>query len=98
MQHSILAFSRWFPTPESRQAQTLERGASRSSTDVRHDDQFENGDIRELNVIFLDLACGVGWAEIPLLAHDFSKRAPTIWRPSQEELLCTLCFAFRCLG
>jgi hypothetical protein len=43
-------------------AQTLERGASISSTDVRHNDQFENGDIRELSVIFLDLACGVGWA------------------------------------
>jgi hypothetical protein len=49
--------------------QTLERGVSRSSTDVGHDDQFENGDIRELNVIFLDLSCGVGSAEIPLLAH-----------------------------
>jgi hypothetical protein len=28
-------------------------------------------------------------AEIPLLAHDFSKRATAIWRPSQDELLCT---------
>jgi len=41
---------------ESRHAQTLKRGASRSTTDVRHDDQFENGDIRELNLIFLGLA------------------------------------------
>ena len=40
----------------SRHAQTLKRGASRSTTDVRHDDQFENGDIRELNLIFLGLA------------------------------------------
>ena len=41
---------------DSRHAQTLERGASRSSTDVRHDDQFKNGDIRKFNMIFLDLA------------------------------------------
>lgn len=60
-------------SPRLRDAQTLERCASPSSTNVRHDDQFENDDIRELNVIFLDLACGVGWAEIPLLAHNFSK-------------------------
>src|SRR6516165_2275283 len=63
----------------SRHAQTLDRGASRSSADVRYDDQFENGDIRELNAIFLDLTGGVVWAEIPLLTHDFPKRAPTIW-------------------
>jgi hypothetical protein len=31
---------------ESRQAQTLKRGASRSTTDVWHNDQFENGNIR----------------------------------------------------
>ena len=78
----------------SRHAQTLERGASRSSTDVRHNDQFENPDIGELNSIFFDLAYCVRWAEIPLLAHDFSKRAPAIWRPSQHELLGTLCLAF----
>ena len=40
----------------SRQAQTLERGASRSSIDVRHNNQFENPDIGEFNSIFLDLA------------------------------------------
>jgi hypothetical protein len=57
----------------SRQFQTPKRCASRSSIDVRHDDQFENSDMRELNVIFLNLARGVRWAEIPLLAHNFSK-------------------------
>jgi hypothetical protein len=31
---------------ESKQPQTLERGASRSSTDVRHNGQFQYGDIR----------------------------------------------------
>src|SRR2546425_8142198 len=78
----------------SRQAQTLERGASRSSTDVRHNDQFKNGDIGEFNPIFFDLAYCVRATEIPLLAHDFSKRAPAIWRPSQHELLGTLFSAF----
>ena len=57
----------------SRQAQTLERGASRSSTDVRHNDQFKNRDIGEFNPIFFDLAYCVKWAEIPPLAHNFSK-------------------------
>jgi hypothetical protein len=41
---------------ESRQAQTLKRGASRSTTDVWHNDQFENGDIGDFNPIFLGLA------------------------------------------
>src|SRR5207245_761465 len=72
-QLSILAFSRCFLAPESRQAQTLERGTSRSSTDVRHNDQFKNRDIGDFNSIFLDLAYCVKWAEIPLLAHNFSK-------------------------
>ena len=58
---------------DSGQAQTLERGASPSSTYVRHDDQFKNRDIRKFNMIFLDLACGFRRAEIPLLAHNFFK-------------------------
>src|SRR2546429_1078486 len=58
---------------KSRQAQTLERGASRSSTDVRHNDQFKHRDIREFNLIFLDFVYRIRWAEIPLLAHDFTK-------------------------
>jgi len=41
---------------ESRQSQTLERGTSRSETDVGHDDQFKNRDTEEFNPIFLDLA------------------------------------------
>ena len=94
VQHSILAFSQCFPTPESRQAQTLERGVSRSPTDVRHNDQFKNRDIGEFNSIFFDLAYCVRGTKIPLLAHDFSKRAPAIGRPSQDELLGTLCRSF----
>ena len=58
---------------ESRQTQTLERGASRSSSDVGHNDQFKNRDIGDFNSIFLDLAYCVKWAEIPLLAHNFSE-------------------------
>ncbi len=82
----ILIFSRnhlrWFASSsvsrlvdrrESRHAQTLERGASRSSTDVRNDDQFKNRDIGDFNPIFLDLAYRVRRAEIPLLAYNFSK-------------------------
>ena len=65
--------SRNAPRSESRQAQTLERGVSRSSTDVRHNDQFKNCDIGEFNSIFFDLAYYVRWVEIPLLPHDFSK-------------------------
>src|SRR5450759_3503769 len=75
----------------SRQAETLERGASRSSTDVRHNDQFKNRDTGEANLTFLDLAYCFRGTEIPLLAHNFSKRASAIRRPSQDELLGTLC-------
>jgi hypothetical protein len=34
------------------------------------------------------------WVEIPLLAHNFSERVSAIRRPSQDELLGTLCFGF----
>src|SRR5438067_5996533 len=58
---------------KSRQAQILERGASHAAIIVRHNDQFKHGDIREFNLVFLDFAYRVRWAEIPLLAHDFTK-------------------------
>jgi hypothetical protein len=65
---------------DSIQPQAFEVGANRSSTDVRHNHQFKNRDIREFNPIFLDLAeCGKG-TEIPLLTHNLSKRASAIWR------------------
>src|SRR6266480_7854626 len=75
---------------KSRQAQILERGASHAAIIVRHNDQFKHGDIREFNLVFLDFAYRVRWAEIPLLAHDFSKRASAVRRPPQEELLGAL--------
>ena len=78
----------------SRQAQTLKRGVSRSSIDVGHNDQFKNPDIREFNLIFLNFACYIRWAEIPLLTHNFSKRVSVIRRPSQHKLLCALYFVF----
>jgi hypothetical protein len=37
------------------------------------DDQFKHRDIGDFNLIFLDLTYRVGWAEIPLLAHNLSK-------------------------
>jgi hypothetical protein len=67
---------------------------ARSSTDIRHNDRFENDDAGEINLIFLDLASCVRWTEISLLAHNLSKQPPTIWRPSQDELLGTLCLGF----
>src|SRR5437764_13472025 len=39
---------------KSRKAQILERGASHAANIVKHNDQFKNGDIRKLNLIFLD--------------------------------------------
>src|SRR5207244_9836346 len=79
---------------KSRQAQTLERGASRSAAVIRHNDQFKCGDIREFNLVFLDFAYRVRGAEIPLLAHDVSKRASAIRRPPQDELLRAIFFFF----
>jgi len=61
---------------------------------MRHNGQFKYGDIRELNMVFLDLAYCLWWAEIPLLAHNFSKRTPAIRRPSQDELLRARCLFF----
>ena len=75
---------------KARQPQTLERGASRSPTDVGHDDQFKNRDIGEFNLIFLDLTYRIRRAKIPLLPDNFSKRASAIQRPSQDELLGSL--------
>src|SRR5437016_12518132 len=71
---------------KSRQAQTLERGAGRSSTDVRHNDQFKHGDIRDLNLVFLDFAYRARGADTPLLTHDFTIRASPFLRPPQDEL------------
>jgi hypothetical protein len=79
---------------KSTQAQTLERSVSRSSTDVGHNDQFKNGDPGEVKLILLDLAHCVRGTEIPLLAHNLSKRASAIRRPSQDELLGALCLVF----
>ena len=39
---------------KSRQAQILERGASRSAAVIRHNDQFKCGDIREFNLLGSD--------------------------------------------
>src|SRR5438132_5420005 len=75
---------------KSRQAQILERGASRSAAVIRHNDQFKHGDIRKFNLVFLDFAYRVRWAEIPLVAHDVSKRASAVRRPPQDELLGAL--------
>src|SRR5947209_8048488 len=70
-----------------RQTQTLERRPSTSATHIRHDLHFEYGDVRQLDLIFLTLAHCRRRAEVPLLAHYLSKRAPAIGRPAQDELL-----------
>ena len=87
------SFRDWL-ADQLRQAQTLEGGVSHSSTSVRHNDQFQNSDIRQFNLIFLDLAYCVRGTKIPLLPHNFSKRVPAIRRPPQDELLGTLCLSF----
>ena len=46
------------------------------------------------NLKFLDFAYCLGRTEVPLLAHNFSKRVPAIRRPSQDELLGALSFGF----
>jgi hypothetical protein len=79
---------------ELRRSQTLERGASQSSSDVGYNDQFQNVDPGQVNLIFLDLAHGVRGAEIPLLAHNLLKRAPAVPRPSQNKVLRTLYLGF----
>ncbi len=86
-QYSILAFSPCFPTPESRQAQTLERGASRSSTDVRHNDPdipYYNPVMLARRLTTLDflskgrvrVGLGLGWNkdEVDATGADFSRR------------------------
>jgi hypothetical protein len=55
-----------------------------------HDDQFKNRDTREVNLVIVDFAGCVWRTEIPLRAHNLSKRASTIRRTSQDELLGTL--------
>src|SRR6266480_1612191 len=81
-------------TTESRHAETLDRGASHSATDVRSKNQFKYGDVGKFNLVCLDLPDGLRWAKVPLLTDNFSKRAPAVRRPSQNELLRTGCFVF----
>jgi hypothetical protein len=45
-------------------------------------------------LILLDLADCVWRTEVPLLTHNFSKRASAIPRPSQDELLGSRCLDF----
>ena len=87
------SFRDWL-ADQLRQAQTLEGGVSHSSTSVRHNDQFQNSDIRQFNLIFLDLAYCVRGTKIPLLPHNFSKGASAIRGPSQDELLGALPVGF----
>ena len=72
---------------QSRHPQALKRSAGRSSIDVGHNDQFKYGDPGEFDPIIFDLADCAKGTEIPLLADNFSKRAPAVQRPSQDELL-----------
>ena len=62
--------------------------------DIRRNNQLKHGDIREPELVFLDLTDCVAWAEVPLLAHNFSKRTPLIRRPPQDEFLRTGCLLF----
>ena len=58
------------------------------------DSQFKDGNFREFDAIFFDLGCGMGWTEIPLLAHYLSQCAFPVRRPSQHKFLRPACFFF----
>ncbi len=62
--------------------------ASQSSTDVGHNDESKNSDPGEVQKSNSLRARVLSWGtEIPLLAHNFPKRAAAIRRPSQDKLL-----------
>ncbi len=69
----------------------LRQGSMRiSAAYIRNNPQFKHGDPRKIDPMVFSLAdCALG-TEVPLLAYDLSERLPSIWRPAQDELLCTL--------
>jgi hypothetical protein len=73
---------------------TCERCASLAATLVRQNPQFEHGHVGEVHGVILSLPHCPRRAKIPLLANNFLEGAPVIRRPSQDELLCALDFAF----
>jgi hypothetical protein len=91
LEGSFLApcLTRW-----SSQTQTCERCASLAATLVRQNSQFKHGHVGEVHGVILCLPYCPRRAEIPLLANNFLEGAPVIRRPSQDELLCALDFAF----
>ena len=74
-----------FPSPNETQGarlsshtQTCERCASRSATLVRQNPQFKHCHVGELHGVVLSLPHRQRWAEIPLLANNFSEGTPVI--------------------
>ena len=74
-----------FPSPNEAQgarlsshSQTCERCASRSATLVRQNPQFKHCHVGELHGVVLSLPHSQRWAEIPLLANNFSEGTPVI--------------------
>ena len=61
--------------------------ARSASTGVRYDREFKCGDPRKLDAIGFDLASGVWWNEVPLLADDLVVGPPAVARPPQDKLL-----------
>ena len=51
------------------QTQALERSACATTADVRHDGQFDYGDIGKIDTVFFNFKRCRGRAEIPLLAY-----------------------------
>ena len=66
--------------------------ASLRATLVGQNLQFKYRHVGEFDGVVLSLPYCPGWAEIPLLANDFSKRMSVIRRPSQDKLLGALDF------
>jgi len=56
---------------------------------IRNNAQFKHGDPERSTRWSSSRRLRLG-AEVPLLAYDLSERLPAIWRPAQDELLCTL--------
>jgi hypothetical protein len=75
-------------------SQAIERCTSHPTSNIRSDGQFKHADIRKFYAVFFDFGCGMGRAEILLLAHDLSQRAFPVRGPSQHKLLGATRFTF----
>jgi hypothetical protein len=76
----------------STQAHILERSASRPAADIRHNSQFKHGDIREIELVFLDFANCVGWIEVPTAGAQFLERIALYPQTIARRILACVAF------